>query len=232
MIANKKSGRSRRVSGKRSARRRDAALAYKNPPVMTLGKQLFGFPDRLVSKVRYHDNIKLSISLGSLAKNLFMWNSTYDPDVTGGGHQPMYRDTFAAIYDQYAVISAKAVIKFLNTSTSSIIVCGALTDDDTSIAATVNVLCEQNHGVHTILPPLAGSLSSKTFNLDWDCRKILNIDPYSSETYKTAVGSNPTEQSILGIWATNFDATSVDVTFDIMIEQTVLWSELTTPSSS
>ena len=193
---------------------------------------LFGFPDRMVTKLRYCDTISLSISSGSLAKNMFRWNSTYDPDATNTGHQPMYRDTYASIYDQYAVISARARIKFMNTNTSSIIICGAVTDDDSVISSTTSTLSEQNHGVHTILPPLAGSLSSHTFNLLWDCKKVLGIDPFASETYKTLVGSNPTEESYLGVWATNFDATTMSVTFNIELEQTVLWTELTTPTVS
>lgn len=196
------------------------------------GRLLFGFPDKMVTKLRYCDTISLSIVSGSLAKNVFRWNSTYDPDQTNVGHQPMYRDTYASIYDQYSVISAKAKVKVINYNTTTPIICGVVTDDDTTIASSSTVLSEQNHGMHTILPPLAGSLSTHTFNPTWDCKKVLGIDPFASETYKTLVGADPTEQSILTVWATNFDATTMSVLVNIELEQTVLWTELQTPSSS
>jgi hypothetical protein len=190
-----------------------------------------GFPDKIIANLRYHDFRSISSTSGAVSNVGFMWNSTYDPDVTFAGHQPLYRDTLAAIYDQYAVISAKARIKFINTSTVPFYV-GALTDDDTSISTNVDTLCEQTHGVHTILPPMTGSLSSHTFNLNWNCMKILGIDPFASESYKTLVGSNPTEQSLLFAWAATADASTASLYFDIEMEFEVLWTELSTPTQS
>jgi len=161
-----------------------------------------------------------------------MWNSTFDPDVTGVGHQPLYRDTFASIYDQYAVISATAKIKILNSSTVPYMV-GAVIEDDTSSSSTRDTLCEQVHGVHCFLPAQNGSLSSHTWTLNWDCRRILNIDPYTSEAYKTSVGSNPTELSTLGLWSIPQDgASTITTQWRVELIQHVLWTELTTPVQS
>jgi hypothetical protein len=198
-----------------------------------MGNRLqFGFPEKLICKLRYVDHYALQISSGSIAKQVMYLNSTFDPDNTGTGHQPMYRDQYAAIYDQYAVIRTKAVVKFINTDTDTIIVCGMVIDDDNSTSASVTTLCEQSQGQYTILPPLAGSLSSHTFNWLWDCKKHLGIDPFTSQTYKTAVGSNPSEVTSLLIWASNFDASTLAVTIEVTLEQEVLWTELTTPTGS
>jgi hypothetical protein len=191
-----------------------------------------GFPDKIVTKLRYHEFRVITSTTGGVSNVGFLWNSVYDPDATYLGHQPLYRDTLAAVYDQYAVISAKAKIKFINTSTTAPFLVGCVTDDDTSSSTTVDTLCEQTHGQHTILPPLSGSLSSHTFNPTWDCMKILSIDPYASETYKTVVGSNPTEQSVLFVWAATADASTANIYFDIEIEMDILWTELTTPTQS
>jgi len=191
-----------------------------------------GFPHRLITKVRYYDTIAMTVTTGSLGKQVMRWNSTFDPDYTNVGHQPLYRDTFASIYDHYAVVSARATVKIVNTSTVPLIV-GVVTDDDSSAAGTVSVLAEQNTGQHMLLPPVSGSLSSVTFRPTWDCKKVLGIDPYSSEEYKTAVGSNPTEESYLHIWGTVTDgASSTSIVVSVEMEYTCLWTELTTPSSS
>jgi len=191
-----------------------------------------GFPDKVITTLRYHEFRTLTSTTGAVTNVGFNWNSVYDPDATYAGHQPLYRDTLAAVYDQYAVIRAKAKVKFINTSTTAPFIVGCVTDDDVSLSNTVDTLCEQTHGVHTILPPLSGSLSSHTFNLNWDCMRILSIDPYASETYKTAVGSNPTEQSLLFVWTATADVSTATLYVDVEIEYEILWTELTTPTQS
>jgi hypothetical protein len=191
-----------------------------------------GFPHSMVSQLRYVDSYSLTITSGSLAKQVMRWNSTFDPDLTGTGHQPLYRDTYAAIYDQYAVIRASIEVKICNTDTSNLIICGIVSEDDAASSSTVDTLCEQATGQHTTLPPLAGSLSTHTFRMDWDCKKMLHIDPFTSEAYKTAVGNNPTEESDLVIWATNFSAASQSVNATVTLVQEVLWTELSSPTQS
>jgi len=190
-----------------------------------------GFPDKLLSKVRYHETGTLTSLAGAIAKQNYRWNSTFDPNQTGVGHQPLYRDTYATIYDHYSVVSAVATVTFVNYSTSPFIV-GCVTDDDTSTNG-IDVVCEMNHEYHKMIPPLLGSLSSHTFNVNWDCKRILSIDPYASQTYKTAVGSNPSEESILTLFGTAADgAVSSQIYYDIEMTYTVLWAELSTPSES
>ena len=96
----------------------------------------FGFPDRLLTKLRYHDGpLIITSTLGGQALYQFRWNSTFDPDFTSAGHQPLYRDTYASLYDQYAVIRATARIVFTNTLGGTSFLVGCTTDDDTSAAA-------------------------------------------------------------------------------------------------
>lgn len=120
----------------------------------------------------------------------------------------------------------------MNTGTVAVHV-GAVTDDDSAVAGTVSVLQEQAYGVHRMLPPLTGSLSTCTLRLPWSAKKNLRIDPFTSEEYKTSVGSNPTEESYLNIWATTTDGLSNGtVIVNYTLVQEVLWTELQTPSSS
>lgn len=202
-------------------------------PTLAMGRQLqFGFPKQMLTQLRYYDTYAMTVTTGSLGKQVMRWNSTFDPDSTGVGHQPLYRDTFAGIYDHYAVVSAKANVKIVNTSTVPLI-CGVATDDDASSAGSVSVLCEQTTGQHCLLPPVSGSLSSVTFNPTWSCKADLGIDPYSSEEYKTSVAANPTEESYLHVWATVTDgSSSTSVIVAVEMVYTVLWTELQTPSSS
>jgi hypothetical protein len=160
----------------------------------------------------------------------FRWNSIFDPDFTSTGHQPLYRDTYAAIYDQYAVVSARADLTFINAG-SSVTFINAVTDDDSTPSTTGDTLAEQSHGLSTILGVSTGGRNMHEMRVSWDCKQVLGIDPYASETYKTAIASNPTEQSFL--WLTNIATSgSTDVVVNVLIEYDVLFTELTTPVQS
>lgn len=203
-------------------------------PRIAMGpKTVFGFPPTLLTKLRYVDTYALISTAGAIAKQVMYLNSTFDPDNSGTGHQPLYRDTYAAIYDQYAVVSTSVKIQYQSLSATSGMVIGAVVDDDNSSSSTPTVLMEQNMGKHMLLPPFTGSISNRTINLQWDCKKHLGIDPYTSQTYKTAVGSNPSEVASLIIWSVPADGSSTATCqVQVTMEFTVLFTELTTPTSS
>ncbi len=203
------------------------------PPVVKYTPAVFGFPDRLLTKLRYGAVYNMVSTVGSLGTWQFRWNSTFDPDFTNAGHQPLYRDTYAGIYDHYAVTRAKATIRFDNGNAAIPFVVGCLTDDDSTMSGSFNTLIEQSHGQSATLTSLSGSHSSQVFTATWDCREVLNIDPFTDSTYKTAVGSNPSEESYLDLWSIPFDGSSTaTIQAYVVLEQEVLWTELTTPVQS
>jgi len=210
---------------------RDGTDHVASSKVVRFQPLVFGFPDRLMTSLRYHTVGSITSTSGVLGTYVFRWNSTFDPDLTSGGHQPLYRDTYAGIYDHYSVISATATILYTNGTTDQFIV-GAVTDDDSSASSSIDTLCEQSHGVHTTLTALTGSFSHCKFSLQWDCKKVLGIDPFASQTYKTAVASNPSEESDLILWCADISGNTNSVTFDIELRYDVLWTELTTPTGS
>lgn len=203
------------------------------PPVVRFTPRVFGFPDRLQTTLKYADTGTITCSTGGVGLQVFRANSIFDPDATNVGHQPMYRDTYAAIYDQYAVVSATFKIRLMNLDTAKIITAGVVIDDDTSVSTNAQILLEQNHGVNTTLTPLSGSQNEWNVTVPWSCQEILNIDPYASETYKTLVGSNPNEVSSVAIWGAAEDASStVYLHWKVEAVFEVLFTELTTPSLS
>jgi len=226
-MAPKRNGRNTKKSSARTT-------IPRNIPRIAMGNnQTFGFPNKLVTKLRYVDTYALVSTTGSIAKQLLVINSTFDPDSTGTGHQPLYRDTYAGIYNQYSVISCDITVIWSSNASTTALHVGCVVDDDTSTSATATVLMEQNNGFHKMLPPLSGSLSTCTHKYHWDCKEILSIDPFIDEEYKTPVGSNPSEGSNLLVWASPVDGISSTTTqVMVTLEQVVLFSELQTPSSS
>jgi len=203
-------------------------------PRIAMGNNLaFGFPPKLLTKLRYADTYAMVSTAGTIAKQVMNINSIFDPDSTGVGHQPLYRDTYAAIYDQYAVVSATIKATYVSLASTSGVHAGLVLDDDSSVSNTITTLMEQNLGVNTLLSTSSGALSVRTLTGNFNCKRDLGIDPYASETYKTAVGSNPTEDYCALVWMVPADGSST-VTNQVVveIEYTVLWTELSTPTSS
>jgi hypothetical protein len=240
MIQNNKRGGGRGTT-KRSARRRNAGP--KNSSMNSVPRDVtrfvaggsgsvFGFPNKVLTRLRYTDTIAMVGTSGAIAKQLFRLNSTFDPDYTGTGHQPLYRDTYASLYDHYAVVETRVHVKLVNNGDIPVN-CGILVDDDATSSTTTTVLMEQNNGQSRVVPAKTGALSTVDFRYNWSCQKILGIDPFASETYKTAVGSNPTEESYLVIWNQAADVTTTSGVYAyVELEMLVLWTELTTPTSS
>jgi len=174
----------------------------------------------------------LTSSSGTIGKYVFSCNDIFDPDTSGTGHQPLYHDTFQSIYDHYAVISSTITVTYVNNQSWPAVI-GCLLDDDATTSTNVDTLCEQNNGVHHFLPSLTGALSAKTLTYHFDCQKVLGIDPYDSQAYKTPFGSSPTEITSFLTWSIPYDGVSSgSLPIDVTIDYLVICSELKTPTAS
>ncbi len=169
---------------------------------------------------------------GGIAKYIFRVNDIFDPDYTGTGHQPLYRDTFAGIYDFYTVRSAKVKLTIANTANIPAH-CGVLLDDDQNISTNSSVLMEQNTGKHHLLPAQSGSISSHTFNLNFNAQRFYGWDVMTAVASKTAVGSSPSIPAYFVSWAQPADlATTATYYITAEIDMEVYFTDLTTPTAS
>ena len=74
-------------------------------------------PDRFFTKLKYASLSTMTTGAGVVA-HLFNLGNLYDPDRTGGGHQPFGRDQFASLYNKYRVYGCKYVVTFHNPSSA------------------------------------------------------------------------------------------------------------------
>lgn len=111
-------------------------------------RSLSPFPDNKMVKHRYCDVITMSAAGGAGLPSVYQFraNSTYDPDYSGVGHQPMFRDEMANQYKKYTVV--KSYIKITvppeeTTPRTFFLWC----DSDTTAPASRNDLQEQHKGL-------------------------------------------------------------------------------------
>nr|QKI29027.1 Cap [Kummerowia striata CRESS virus] len=72
-------------------------------------------------RLTYADNYRTDVKCDGTTsyQQVFRANSIYDPDYTGSGHQPYFRDTWASMYDYYSVLACKYTIRMYNAAWDS-----------------------------------------------------------------------------------------------------------------
>lgn len=67
--------------------------------------------EKVKTWLTYYDTKTIAPDTGA-AKHVFNLANIYDPDVTGGGHQPAFYDQWKTYYNKYRVLGARYWIKF------------------------------------------------------------------------------------------------------------------------
>jgi len=67
-------------------------------------------------KLNYTENIRLDTLLGSIGSYVYRINDLFDPNFSGTGHQPYFRDQMYALYNYGKVLSASIKCNILTNS--------------------------------------------------------------------------------------------------------------------
>lgn len=188
-----------------------------------------GFPKQLRCALRYCETFAVTITSGTIGHYNFSCNGLYDPNVTGTGHQPMYFDTLMGIYDHYTVIGSKAKVTCLpNVSSNGLTnFFGVyINDDATRTPATLAALQEQTtakNGSFAYASNMTKSLTTK-----WSAKSTFGGSVLGNDNLQGTASTNPTEQSMFTVWASNYpgEATNYTAYFNIEIEYIAVFDEL------
>lgn len=191
------------------------------------GKLIFGFPNSIITKLRYCTSVSLVAGAGASAIHVFSANSIFDPDVTGVGHQPMYRDQYAALYENYVVLGSQINVEFVNHNTGSGCIVSVNGDNDTTIPSAIDARTEQSNAIATAMAPASKSTLFMTYSPE------KHLGTTDTDQGITAVGSSPSNQWYYGIAMAHIDATSSLTTYArVEIEYTVKFTELVSNGGS
>jgi len=79
----------------------------KGRKTVNVNRALQPIPQRYICKMKYADTFSLTTSgINAMGTFRFNLNSIFDPNRSGGGHQPYGHDTFATLYNRYRVVKA------------------------------------------------------------------------------------------------------------------------------
>lgn len=110
-MATKKNYRRKRVK-RRGGKRYHKKKGY----TMKVMKGVGFISPRLITRMKYTDNVTISTLPTVTSSYEFRLNSVYDPNYTGSGHQPYGFDQLAALYSRYRVFATKWIIQIPPTS--------------------------------------------------------------------------------------------------------------------
>jgi len=71
-------------------------------------------------RLRYVESFEFNPTAGVMATQVYRANSAYDPDYTGGGHQPLGFDQYATLYAHYTVLSSHITCTLEPTTTAAV----------------------------------------------------------------------------------------------------------------
>jgi len=168
------------------------------------------FPKTRFVKHTYVDNVTLPAASGPGygREYVFRANSTYDPDFTGVGHQPMYRDQMAAAYQKYLVMYSIIKVTYQQT-TNTQINSQLYVSNDFSLDKTYPLVTleQYNTGVPGIPSVRNLPLVKKAFFHAPKWYKTTRRGILADDTYRTSPGNNPNNGVYFIIYQAPVDAT-------------------------
>lgn len=190
------------------------------------GKLQFGFPTKIITILRYVNTHIMTSTSGGIATLVYRMNGPFDPDATGVGHQPMYWDRYAAIYQSYRVLGSRLtaimspqttvysasasqpVIHFgINGSTSS-----------TSLGTSGRNRMEQNDAISTMT-----NQQSTPIKLSFAYSPEIKLGrPAGDDTVGAFVSTNPVTQYYAHVWANDESgAAATNMVLKVEVEYTI-----------
>jgi len=192
------------------------------------GKSKTGFPKELKCRHRYVSYVTITSSAGALGSYSYRCNGMFDPDATSTGHQPLYFDQLAAIYNHFVVTNSKIDVKIVAGSANSAIPLqvNMFVNDDTTVTATpLYAQSEQNSAKFGFVPILGNGVLH--LRDKWSAAQAFGPNPVSNNDLEGTGAADPTEQQVWSIQYQTADLAATSVAYmQVVIEYDAVWKEL------
>jgi len=184
---------------------------------------------------KYCDTFALNtLAAGALQAYNFSCNSLFKPDQTNAGHQPMYFDQMAALYDHYTVIGSQIRIRVTksDTSTTIPITIGCFVNDDSTVTGTITSLMENSNA--SFFKQISGNGHPyAVLQQKWSAIKTFGGSILGNDNLQGTTSASPAEQSVYTFFMDSSPlATSTSAVLDVEIRYIAVWDELKELASS
>lgn len=178
-------------------------------------RPLFPLSQRQAMTHKYVEYCDLDPAAGTIAVHRYRVNSLFDPDYTGVGGQPMYRDQMAELYNNYVVDGSRIRVTFLPIDSMGqavdlhdIPVLAITKDDDTTSPTTMQAVMEQGT-VNQKYKVIKSDATPTIISLSWSLRKSQGVTDIMNPDWIADVGGNPTKHPHFRVAYGNLAGTNV-----------------------
>lgn len=187
-----------------------------------------GFPERMRMKHKYRESLHLTGTAGASATYIFSCNGMYDPNITGTGHQPMFFDNMAALYDHYTVLNAKITVVYIPTPQSTItshnFVVGLL--DASAFATNNSNYLGENPSMTSLVVQASSNNQVNIITKYWNAERVFGSRALSDSQLRGTPSANPSEQTYFGIMIQDTLAIgTAEGDISVTIEYDSMWTE-------
>lgn len=187
-----------------------------------------GFPKKAKQTLLYSEIVNLVGTTGGNGNYFFSCNGMYDPNVTGTGHQTLYFDQMAAVYNHYTVIGSKITITPVPfTATSESWIMSLCQNDDAAVTTATPTGQAEIAGSKYMIVPANFSGVPLSLSDNWSAKKTFGGSVLGNDNLQGTSGANPTEVTnwLISIRATD-SVSTVSCYVKVEIEYIAIWEEL------
>lgn len=179
---------------------------------------------RALIKMRYVEDFSLDPNDITATVNAFQFraNDVYDPNYTGGGHQPHGFDQWMTFYQHFTVLGSKMTAKFMN-STDSQNVCWVGIDVHSTPGAVTNNSTLMRENGQGVWRQMTGKGKPTVLTKTFSGKKFFGVKNIIGEAdYKGSSTLSPTEAAYYSVMAGNIQSNNpteilVSVTIDYIV---------------
>lgn len=194
-------------------------------------KQLLG--NTLATTLVYNEQYTLNADVfPALAIQMIRANGLFDPNVTGGGHQPRGFDEIMPLYDHFVVVGSKITIKIPASLDPHMV--GIALKDSTTLQTTLVGYQEGRHVRSRMISSNSGGTT--IISMGFSAKRFLGRShPMSDSQLKGSVAADPVEQAYFHIFTGSPQAGGGNpplIVIDATIQYRVVFIEPHQPTQS
>ncbi len=165
-------------------------------------------PQKLV-RLKYSEQVSLDPAAASMAHFLFRANSTFDPNQTGIGHQPMGLDAWTIFYNLYTVVKSVIKVTFFSTVATELAngKVGIYLNDNNTSTNIMDTMVEFRRANHTNIGPCVGDRGIVSVMNSYTPKKLFGrsakqyIGSANGQGINGNSGTNPVDTAVYDVFA-------------------------------
>lgn len=183
--------------------------------VVRVNRSLTPFPNGMVAKIRFCDNILLDANTGSVSYNVFRANSIWDPRQTLGGAQARGFDEYMTVYEKWRVLGSKIHCRFINdkvaqtsTNENGCVAFAGLVNNATDYPTSIVEAVEQRQFTTKVLGNMQSAQFHKSITRKFSAKKHWNgSPPWTEDVFEGGANSDCLKQCFYIVGCGNYDLT-------------------------